>query len=75
MLDFIKRMIAFIITHFITFGIIIFITVVAVCQQIGVYKMEWEAGFHKDVIIGIGVWVFIFLIVKLPDIIKNKKGK
>lgn len=75
MLDFIKRMIAFIITHFITFGIIIFIAVVAVCQQIGVYKMEWDAGSHKGVIIGIGVWVFIFLIVKLPDIIKNKKRK
>lgn len=69
MLDFIKRMIAFIITHFITFGIFIFIAIVAICQLIGVYKMEWEAGFHTEVIAGIGVWALIFFIIK------NKRGK
>lgn len=75
MLDFIKRIFAFIIAHFITFGIFIFIAIVAICQLIGVCKMEWDAGFHTEVIAGIGVWVFILLVVKIPDIIKNKKNK
>lgn len=75
MLDFIKIVIAKIITNFITFGILIFIAIVAICQLIGVYKMEWKAGFHTEVIAGIGVWALIFFIIKLPDIIKNKRGK
>lgn len=65
MIDIIKRIIAFIITHFITIGIIVFIGLVIIIGQMENVRQMWQGGNYMGAIVTVGVFAMLFAIYKI----------
>ena len=73
MRDFIKRVLAYIATHFITIGVMGFIGIYAIMCWVKRLSLGWEYGEYGRVLFEVGLIAMFFGIVWLCEKLSSKK--